>query len=73
MILTINLNNSTPISKPPLSYEDGKIDGVEQVFIKDGKLVPKREIFKGGAWEYGISMPKSMLMAMSPLAPTFTK
>jgi hypothetical protein len=31
-------------------YEDGKIDGVEQVFIKDGKLVPKKEIFKGGAW-----------------------
>jgi hypothetical protein len=31
-------------------YEDGKIDGVEQVFIKDGKLVPKEEIFKGGAW-----------------------
>jgi hypothetical protein len=30
-------------------YEDGKIDGVEQVFIKDGKLVPKQEIFKGGA------------------------
>jgi hypothetical protein len=31
-------------------YEDGKIDGVEEVFIKDGKLVPKQEIFKGGAW-----------------------
>jgi hypothetical protein len=31
-------------------YEDGKIDGVEQVFIKDGKLVPKAEIYKGGAW-----------------------
>lgn len=37
-------------------YEDGKIDGVEQVFIKDGKLVPKKEIFKGGAccWNEGI-------------------
>jgi hypothetical protein len=31
-------------------YEDGKIDGVEQVFIKDGKLVPEEEIYKGGAW-----------------------
>jgi hypothetical protein len=31
-------------------YEDGKIDGVEHVFIKDGKLVPEQEIFKGGAW-----------------------
>jgi hypothetical protein len=31
-------------------YEDGKIDGVEQVFIKDGKLVPKAEIYKGSAW-----------------------
>jgi len=31
-------------------YEDGKIDGVEQVFIKDGKIVPEEEIYKGGAW-----------------------
>ena len=31
-------------------YEDGKIDGVEQVFIKDGKIVPEEETFKGGAW-----------------------
>jgi hypothetical protein len=30
-------------------YEDGKIDGVEQVFIKDGKVVPKKEMFKGGS------------------------
>jgi hypothetical protein len=28
-------------------YEDGKIDGMEQVSIKDGKIVPKEEIFKG--------------------------
>src|SRR5271168_3335198 len=27
-------------------YEDEKIDGVEQVFIKDGKLVPEEETFK---------------------------
>ena len=31
-------------------YEDEEIDGVEQVFIKDGKLVPEEEIYKGGAW-----------------------
>jgi hypothetical protein len=33
-------------------YEDGKIDGVEQVYIKDGKIVPKKEIFKGGSWSW---------------------
>jgi hypothetical protein len=33
-------------------YEDGKIDGVEQVYIKDGKVVPKKEIFKGGSWSW---------------------
>lgn len=31
-------------------YEEGKIDGVEHVFIKNGKLVPKKEIYKGDAW-----------------------
>jgi hypothetical protein len=37
-------------------YEDGKIDGEEEVFIKDGNLVPEQEIFKGGAccWNEGI-------------------
>jgi hypothetical protein len=33
-------------------YEDGKINGVEQVYIKDGKVVPKKEIFKGGSWSW---------------------
>jgi hypothetical protein len=33
-------------------YEDGKIDGVEQVYIKNGKVVPKKEIFKGGSWSW---------------------
>jgi hypothetical protein len=33
-------------------YEDGKIDGVEEVFIKDGKLVPEEETFKGGSWSW---------------------
>jgi hypothetical protein len=58
-------------------YGDGKIDGVKQVFIKDGKLVPEEEIYKevlgAGMKEYGISMPKSMLMAMGLLVSTFTK
>jgi hypothetical protein len=30
-------------------YEDGKIDGVEEVFIMDGKVVPEEEIFRGGS------------------------
>jgi hypothetical protein len=36
-------------------YEDGKIDGVEQVFIMDGKVVPKEKIFKGPScsWSEG--------------------
>ena len=33
-------------------YEDGKSDGVKQVFIKDGKVVPEEEIHKGGAWTW---------------------
>jgi hypothetical protein len=28
-------------------YENGQIDGTEQVFIKDGKIVTKKEIFEG--------------------------
>ena len=31
-------------------YEDGKIDGGEQVFIKDGKIVPEKETFTGPSW-----------------------
>jgi hypothetical protein len=31
-------------------YEDGKIDGVEQVFIMDGKVVSKEEMFRGSSW-----------------------
>ncbi|KIX02374.1 uncharacterized protein Z518_08315 [Rhinocladiella mackenziei CBS 650.93] len=31
-------------------YEDGEIDGVQHVFIKDGKLVTKKEIFATGGW-----------------------
>jgi hypothetical protein len=33
-------------------YEDGKIDGVEQVFIIDGKVIPKKEIFIRKAWSW---------------------
>jgi len=37
-------------------YENGKIDGMEEVFIKDGKLVPEEETFKGGSrsWNEGL-------------------
>src|SRR5271170_3825302 len=58
-------------------YEDGKIDGVEQVFIKDGKVVPKRrysrEVLGSCVREDFISVPKSILMIMGPLVSTFTK
>jgi hypothetical protein len=37
-------------------YEDGKIDGMERVFIKDGKIVPEEEIYKGGAWSMSEGM-----------------
>ncbi len=52
--LTINLNNSTSILKPPLSskYQDGEIDGIEKVYIKGEKVVLKKEIFKGGSWSW---------------------
>jgi hypothetical protein len=33
-------------------YEDGKIDGVEHVFIIDGKVVPEKEIFTRKAWSW---------------------
>ena len=53
---TMRSYTSTPISKPPLnSMGDGKIDGVEQVFLMDGKIVPEKEIFKGPScsWSEG--------------------
>jgi hypothetical protein len=28
-------------------YQEGKIDGIQEVFIKDGKIVPEEETFKG--------------------------
>jgi len=31
-------------------YEDGKIDGVEHVFIMDGKVIPRQEISKGSSY-----------------------
>jgi uncharacterized protein YbbK (DUF523 family) len=36
-------------------YEDGKIDGVEQVHIMDGKVIPKKQIFEGPScsWSEG--------------------
>jgi hypothetical protein len=37
-------------------YEDGKIDGVEQVFIMDGKIVSEEETFtrKSWSWDEGL-------------------
>jgi hypothetical protein len=37
-------------------YEDGKIDRWEQVFIMDGKVVPREEIYKGDAWTWSEGM-----------------
>jgi hypothetical protein len=28
-------------------YEEGKIDGTQKVYLKDGKIVPREEAFKG--------------------------
>ena len=34
-------------------YEDGKIDGLQQVHIMEGKIVTEEEMFKGSAWAWG--------------------
>ncbi|KAI9768354.1 MAG: hypothetical protein M1840_004962 [Geoglossum simile] len=33
-------------------YEDGKIDGIQQVHIMEGKVVTREEVFKGSAWAW---------------------
>jgi hypothetical protein len=33
-------------------YEDGKINGEEEIFIMDGKLVPEKEIYTGKSWAW---------------------
>jgi hypothetical protein len=33
-------------------YEDGKIDGSEEVFIMDGKVVTEEEMYKGTTWTW---------------------
>jgi hypothetical protein len=33
-------------------YEDGKIDGSEPVYIMEGKVVTKQEMFKGTTWTW---------------------
>jgi hypothetical protein len=47
-------------------YEDGKIDGGEQVLIKDGKIVPENETFTGPSWSLCegrfISSPQSQTL-----------
>jgi hypothetical protein len=34
-------------------YEDGKIDGLRQVHIMEGKVVTEEEMCKGSAWAWG--------------------
>jgi hypothetical protein len=34
-------------------YEEGKIDGSQQVNIMEGKVVTREEMFKGSAWAWG--------------------
>jgi hypothetical protein len=33
-------------------YEDGKIDGLQEVYIMEGKIVTEQEVFKGTAWAW---------------------
>jgi len=33
-------------------YEDGKIDGLQQVDIMEGKVVTREEVFEGSAWAW---------------------
>jgi len=33
-------------------YEDGKIDGLQRVYIMEGKVVTREEVFKGSAWAW---------------------
>ena len=33
-------------------YEDGKIDGLQHVYIMEGKIVTQQEVFKGTAWAW---------------------
>ena len=37
-------------------YEDGEIDGAKRVYIMDGKVVARKEVFKGPScsWSEGI-------------------
>jgi hypothetical protein len=33
-------------------YEDGKIDGSQEVYIREGKIVTEQEVFKGTGWAW---------------------
>jgi hypothetical protein len=33
-------------------YVDGKIDGLQHVYIMEGKIVTRQEVFKGTAWAW---------------------
>jgi hypothetical protein len=57
-------SNSTPNIKIAIKlYEDGKIDGLEHVYIMDGVVVTQKEAFEGSAWvwsEVYISLSNSV-------------
>ena len=33
-------------------YEDGKIDGIQHVYIMEGEVVTRQEMFKGSSWAW---------------------
>ena len=33
-------------------YEDGKIDGLQNIYIMGGKIVTQEEVYKGTAWAW---------------------
>jgi hypothetical protein len=34
-------------------YEDGKIDGLQQVYVMEGKIITRQEMFKRSTWAWG--------------------
>jgi len=47
-------------------YEEGKIDGEEKVFIRDGKIVSKEEAFKGYSGKESFKRPPFICEGGSP-------
>jgi len=59
-------------------YEEKKFDGTQKVFIKDGKIVPREETFKGLTPSFiegifFISSPINKVMVMEPVVFNITK